>query len=318
MRFTLSVTRQFPTHPLWVALLGALTATAFGRAAAGEDVVEERGAGRRVAVIIVGLPGDEEHDEAFQRTSRQWRTWLVERLQFQERDVYCFSGRGEGDGGDCLPATRASIEQRITTLKSSLRKDDVFWAMFLGHANDENRHAFFHLPGPDIDEQGVAELFRDISCTEQVFWMTHACSGHFLKPLSQPHRIVITATVADTEINEAEFPRAFTTITERDSQELDSDKDGRVSVRELFVATVREVESIFQSDSRIPTEHALLDDNGDGRGTELLELAQPELDETGGSSGSDGDVNGDGLLAGRTFLPPPAATGSEKKQTRGP
>ena len=66
-------------------------------------------------------------------------------------------------------------------------------------------------------------------------------------------------------------------------------------VAELFAAVTREVESRFKSDKRIPTEHAQLDDNGDGKGTEdLFPKDPPEPTAT---------LKIDGELAKKSYLP---------------
>jgi hypothetical protein len=65
----------------------------------------------------------------------------------------------------------------------------------------------------------------------------------------------------------------------------DLNKDGRVSLLEAFVHTRESVRRYYEADQRLLTEHALLDDDGDGRGSD-----QPS------------EVGGDGVLASRMFL----------------
>jgi hypothetical protein len=139
----------------------------------------------------------------------------------------------------------------------------------------------------------MGKLFADICCREQVFWMTTSASGWFVRALSAPGRIVIAATAADEEYNETEFPQALAAVARLPARELDADKDGKVSVLEVYRRTVKEVEARFAADRRVPTEHAQLDDNGDGVGTEEPVLADvPKKKPTA-----------DGALAARTFLP---------------
>jgi hypothetical protein len=273
---------------------------------------------RRLALIVVGLPGDQPHAEIFQATTRKWVAWLTGSLSFAPENVIVLSGREPAEAENRGPATAAAIEQRVTAIKQSIGADDTLWVFFLGHANDEDGRAFFHLPGPDLDNRRIGELFAGIECREQVFWLTHTCSGMCIKPLSKPGRIVIAATLPDAEINETEFPHALTTITSRAPRTLDADGDDHVSVAELFSAIVREVESMFQADNRTPTEHALLDDNGDGKGTEAADLARPsqKLSPETAQAESVADSSNvvekppdtaiarrDGLLAAATYLP---------------
>lgn len=120
----------------------------------------------------------------------------------------------------------------------------------------------------DPSNEDFDRWLGEVRCREQVFWLTHASSGWFVKPLSQPGRIVIAATAADDESNETEFPEALATIAAEPAEGLDENQDGKVSVAELFTAIVREVLNRFSSDKRLPTEHAQIDDNGDGKETE--------------------------------------------------
>ena len=47
----------------------------------------------------------------------------------------------------------------------------------------------------------------------------------------------------------------------------DTDKDERVSLLEAFVYAKREVARAYETDTRLATEHAMLDDDGDRRGS---------------------------------------------------
>ena len=123
---------------------------------------------------------------------------------------------------------------------------------FLGHANEREGHAYLHLPGPDLRDDELAALFNGIACREQVFWMTTAASGRFLPALSAKGRVVITATTGDQENNETEFPQALAEVSLLASKELDADKDGKVSVWELFVRTSQAATARFEADGRAP------------------------------------------------------------------
>jgi hypothetical protein len=47
----------------------------------------------------------------------------------------------------------------------------------------------------------------------------------------------------------------------------DLDKDGQVSLLEGFLSAARRTNEYYKTEGRLATEHALLDDNGDGLGT---------------------------------------------------
>jgi hypothetical protein len=245
------------------------------------------------ALILVGLPGDADHDTLFADVAGQWRDWLTGPLGFAPDDVRVLFGRAGKDGLAKGPADKAAIEREVADLKTALGRDDRLWVFFLGHGDYDGEHARFHIPGSDLRNDELGKLFAGIDCREQVFWMTTSASGWFLKSLAAKGRIVITATAADDEYNETEFPQALATVAKLAPRELDADKDGKVSVLEVYRRTVAEVEARFAADKRIPTEHAQLDDTGGGRGTEEPVVA--------GEPGK--KATADGALAARTLLP---------------
>jgi hypothetical protein len=76
--------------------------------------------------------------------------------------------------------------------------------------------------------------------------------------------VVITATKSPFERNVTRFGGQFVAALAEGG--ADADKDGRVSVLEAFLFARRETGRIYQSDNRLLTEHAVLDDNGDRQG----------------------------------------------------
>jgi hypothetical protein len=241
-------------------------------------------------LLVCGLPGDEAHAEAFAKLRGRWIAWLTGPAGFSPQQVTVFSGKTQGFSGKTqgdaagaasgtvnaprmLPATREQLEQTGREVVERLEGEDRLWVLLLGHANHDGERAYFHLPGPDVDDRMLGLLFERAGCAEQVFWLTNSCAGWFVDRLSKPGRIVIAATAADNEYNETEFPEALARAMQRPAAELDREGDGWVSVADLFAATVDQVTAIFAADERAATEHAQLDDNGDRRGTELPELA---------------------------------------------
>ncbi len=249
-------------------------------------------AGTSRALILVGLPGDAEHEKFFGSIAQQWRDWLVDGLAFRPDDVHVLFGRDGKEGLAKEPATRKAIEREVAGLKDALKPPDRLWVFFLGHGDYDGERASFHLPGADLHGDELGKLFAGVKCREQVFWMTTSASGWFVRPLSAKGRIVIAATAADAEYNETEFPLALADVSKLPLEKLDENKDGKISVLEVYRRTVREVEARFAKDKRVPTEHAQLDDNGDGVGTE-----EPVVEAGAGKK-----PTADGALAAKTFL----------------
>jgi hypothetical protein len=278
--------------------LGTIVSLLLVAPCTGDDVAKQ---GTSRALIVVGLPGDPAHEALWRSTASRWKDWLVNSLGFAPGEVRVLSGPSGGSSGGWgdAPATRESIEREVEAFGKKATADDRAWVFVLGHANLDDGHAFLHLPGPDLRDDDFATLFRGLAAKEQVFWMTNPASGAFLAPLSAAGRIVFAATEPSGEVNETEFPHALAEVAGWPREGLDIDKNEKVSVFELFLATVAMVERRFKADKRAPTEHAQIDDDGDGIGSEQggdLKSAKP-----------------DGALAGKTFLPiGPAKTPTTK------
>jgi hypothetical protein len=250
------------------------------------------------ALIVVGLPGDDEHAALFKDIALAWRKWLTGPLQFPDTGVRVLFGDQGEPSLAAGPATRQAIADEVTAIQRTLAADGRLWVFFLGHTNVSGQHSFLHLPGPDLRDDELGALFKPLKSHEQVFWVTTPASGWFLPSLSTPGRIVITATTRDLEFNETEFPQALAAVSGKASTELDQDRDGKISVWEIFGRTSEAVEARFRADERAPTEHALLDDNGDKVGTERPDPARP-------NSPKEKPVkreSQDGELAKKTFL----------------
>ena len=108
-----------------------------------------------------------------------------------------------------------------------------------------------------------------------------SASGEFIKSLAAKGRIVITATRSGQETNATRFAGFF--IAALNATDADTDQDGHTSVLESFVYANRLTEDFYKRAGRLASEHALIDDNGDGVGHDKLEA-------------------GEGLLARATYL----------------
>ncbi|TXT24138.1 MAG: hypothetical protein FD138_3123, partial [Planctomycetota bacterium] len=133
------------------------------------------------------------------------------------------------------------------------------------------KHSWLNLPGPDIQQTDFAKLFADLTAREQVFFITTPTSGFYVKPLSAKGRVVISATETDWETNETEYPHELARVLSAspEAKELDSDQDGTISLFDLYVTVARNLAQSYLEREFLATEHPLLDDNGDGRGTEV-------------------------------------------------
>jgi hypothetical protein len=270
--------------------------------------------GTRRALIVCGLPGDDEHRKLFAETIEKLYKALTEKYGFSASEVLVrFGVPGQpGDGPALAKAKGLSNREGIAAAVDELRKrlvpEDTLWVIVLGHAHYDGRHSHLNLPGPDLDERAFAKLFEGLKAREQVFFITTPASGFYLKPLVASGRVTITATEADQEVNETLFPLALADVLEAPPEETDRDKDGKISVFELYLGVIVNVMNRYVADENLPTEHAKLDDNGDGHGSELQEsYLPPELGGIAGQKKTEPKIGpkDDGALASKIHINAP-------------
>ena len=239
----------------------------------------------RHALILCGHPGDAEHVKSFTATIRTLGDGLAKTVGIPtERQHVLFGADKPKDlPGAAGPATREAVAAAIAEVRKELSPEDGLWVICLGHGFHDGRQAWWNLPGPDINAADFGKLFAEVNCKEQVFVMTFSLSGYFVAPLARRDRVVIAATEADAEPNETTFPAVFAKILAAglDPAEHDVDKDGRLTLFDLYVVVAKEIAQNYASAEQLATEHAQLDDDGDGIGHELQNAYLPE--EQGGT-----------------------------------
>ncbi|HET6424068.1 MAG TPA: hypothetical protein VFG20_10320 [Planctomycetaceae bacterium] len=244
--------------------------------AAGQDPSPtSSGTGR--ALILCGLSGDRDHHKLFSQTLTTLSTGLSARCDIAPQAVTLLTGdEPASDDPEFIRqsprATREQIAETVAKLKVELSADDRLWVIVLGHTYYDGRVSWLNLPGPDLSHTDFAKLFEDVPCREQIFVLTTSTSGNWIKPLSAKGRTVLAATETDWETNETEFPHELARLMAAEdftTKDLDADQDGKFTMLDLYVTTVRNLAQSYFGGELLATEHALLDDDGDGRGTEL-------------------------------------------------
>jgi hypothetical protein len=240
---------------------------------------------KRHALILCGHPGDAEHVKSFTETVRKLGDGLAKTIDIPKERQYILFGadRPKDLPGATGPATREAVIAKVAEVKKAIRPEDGLWVICLGHCHHDGRQAWWNLPGPDISAAEFGKLFADLTCREQVFVMTTSLSGFFVAPLSRRDRVVIAATEADAETNETTFPAVFARILTSGLTlaDHDVDKDGKLTLFDLYVVVAKEIAQNYASAEQLATEHPQLDDDGDGVGHEVQNAYLPE--EQGGT-----------------------------------
>ena len=232
-------------------------------------------------LLVQGAPGTEEYATLFARQAVAWQ-------EAAAKAGATFTRLGhEGDAED-LPALEAALQ------KAAASETGQFWLVFLGHGTFDGREAKFNLRGPDLTPGWLAERLQPLK-RELVLIHTGSASGAFLKPLAGPKRTIVTATKGGDEVFYCRFGEHFAPAI-AGLAEADLDQDQQVSVLEAFLHASRRAAEFYQNEDRLATEHALIEDNGDGTGTraEVFEGTRPAAAPAGSAP--------DGARAGQIVL----------------
>lgn len=232
--------RLWPAIACWVALL---------------VLIFPRGAGAAGTVIIVtGAPGGAEFADGLAKQSSAWR----EAAQKGDARVVEIGVGGED--------AKISDAEKLRTTLTSEKPDgqDALWLVLNGHGTWDGKIARFNLRGPDVSADDLADWLKPINRPAAII-NTASSSAPFMAKLAAPGRIVITATRSGSEQNLTRFGKYLTAVLTDKAADLDT--DGSVSLLEAFLAASRKTTEFYQTESRLATEHALIDDNGDGLGT---------------------------------------------------
>jgi hypothetical protein len=223
-------------------------------------------------VVIVGLAGDPEHGELFQK----WATSLVEagssRYGIPRERIALLVEKPDGEG--TLTTGRSTRDEIVKTFEAVAQKsasDDMVFVVLIGHGTFDGRNAKFNLPGPDMTAADFQPLLKRLEPRRLVLVNSASASGPFIEALSGSGRTIVTATRNGSERFATLFGGFFVDAFVGD--DADADKNKRVTVLEAFNYAKREVATAYEREGIMLTEHALLDDAGDKEGT-----AQPAAD----------------------------------------
>ena len=204
-------------------------------------------------IVVVGAAGEEEFGSNFVRQASSWERAC------QQADARLINlGRG--------PASQTNdLEQLKQTLEAEPKDGlESVWLVLIGHGTFDGKEARFNLRGPDLSASELALWLQPFRRPLAVI-NTSSSSAPFLNKLSATNRVIITATRSGNEQNFARFGQYFSeAITD---PQADLDKDEQVSLLEAFLMASRRATEFYKLEGRIVTEHALLDDSGDGLGT---------------------------------------------------
>lgn len=221
---------------------------------------------------IAGLGGEPEYEQRFSG----WAKDLDKLLHQIEPNAKIKTLYGP-------EATKANIEAYFREMAKESKPDDSVVIMMIGHGTADEFDYKFNLPGPDLTASELASMLDKLPAGHQAVINMTSASGGSLAALEKAKRVVITATKTGTEKNATVFARYW--IEGMRDPAADADKNEVVTALELFRYAEEKTAKFYETEKRLATEHALLEDAGKGEGVKV-----PSAE------------NGEGLTAGRFAL----------------
>jgi hypothetical protein len=207
------------------------------------------------ALVIVGAPGTPEYATNFLQQATSWR-----------KAVDLAAGRVSVIGLEEAPAGGVPDYEKVKAALATEPREGSgpCWIILLGHGTFDGKEARFNLRGPDLPASELKAWLAPFRRPLVIVNCTSA-SAPFINQLSATNRVIVSATKSGNEIYYTRFGGFLAEAIMDPAADLD--KDGQVSLLEAFLLATRRTSEFYKTEGRIATEHALLDDNGDGLGT---------------------------------------------------
>ncbi|HSH75224.1 MAG TPA: hypothetical protein VLA09_06055 [Longimicrobiales bacterium] len=235
-------------------------------ALAVSDVARASAQTRTHVLIAVGIGGTAEFRESFHAEAARIHTALTEQLGVSTEDVVYL-----GETVDVAPrmisdrSTRANILEVLGEMAQRAGSGDRVLVILIGHGTESEGEPQFNVPGPDLTPTDFSLAATAFPTQSLALVHTGSASGGWVEPLAGPNRVIIAATRTSREQNATEFGQFFAEAIAGEGSDIDH--DGRVSLLEAFMYARQEVERYYEEQNELLTEHAVLEDDGDGQGS---------------------------------------------------
>jgi len=240
-------------RPAPVRLAAGATAAVVAAMAAAAETSPATGP---TFILVQGAVGEPAYAEAFARQLTAWEE-AATRLGATAFVI--------GRANAAEPAAESDRDLLQKRLEAQPTEGaEALWLVLVGHGTFDQNEARFNLRGDDLTAVELGTWLQRFQRPVAVI-NTASASAPFLAPLSAPGRVIVTATRSGREQNYTRFGGFFAAALGRPATDLD--QDGQVTLLEVFLAASASVDEFYRGEGRLATEHALIDDTGDGLGT---------------------------------------------------
>jgi hypothetical protein len=209
-------------------------------------------------LVVAGAGGEPRYTTAFHDAATAIAGAARTRFGVPDSNVVYLGEQGAAGAR----ATRDNVQRELARVAQRARAGDQVWIVLVGHGSGQGEQSRFNLVGPDLTAADFRRALVPLARQRVAFVNAASASGDFARVLAGRNRVIVTSTKSALERNETLFARHFADALAAPG--ADVDKDGGVSLLEAFTYARREVARAYEQDNRLLTEHAQLDDDGDG------------------------------------------------------
>lgn len=210
-------------------------------------------ADRATVLVIAGAPGEAEFAPDLKL---QVDAWV--KVSGQAQAKYIVIGTETAEAVSDRDRIKAALEAEPKSAAGEM------WLVLIGHGTFDGKEAKLNLRGPDVSSSDFAEWLKPFQRPLAIIDTTSS-SAPFMARLAAPQRVVVTSTRSGYQQNYARFGKFLAEALS--DLKSDLDKDGQISLLESYLTASHRTAEFYKTEGRLATEHALLDDNGDGLGT---------------------------------------------------
>ena len=225
-------------------------------------------------LTVAGLGGEPEYEQRFSGWAKDLDKILNGRAA-RQGEYPVRAGRYQGQ----------HRSQAARPLRRSPSRSDSLVLMLIGHGSFDESDYKFNMPGPDISATELAALLDKIPAHQLIVNMTSASGGAM--PLLQNQKAEARDHHRHQEPARKKMRPYFARywIEALRDPAADTDKNEVITALEAFRYAEEKTAKFYETQKRLATEHALIEDTGKGEG---VKAPSPE--------------NGEGLMAGRFAL----------------
>jgi len=222
--------------------------------------------------VFIGSPGEEAFNSRFFDWAKRLEQALVQGSGLEAAAIHRYPSQPTDP-----PLTREEVEKALQHLGGRLVPEDQLVVILIGHGSESGSPRFI-LEGPDLDAMSLATWLDGVPSTSQLVVHTASGSGAFVGPLGAAGRVVCASTEPGAGKNAPEFMEYLVAALEQGRG--DADRNGRLSWGEWLNVAASDTAAWYEGEGYIQSEHAILDDTGDGQGVRLP-VAQVETGQDG-------------------------------------